>query len=186
MCSSPFVPTYLLTYFKPSCQGWSVTGFLSYLNPLRFTAPREDLPTSQGDAAARLAARGEEVRSVPIFSVQYLTSCAQLQSEAVESPLSKPPSPGPSCQQQPQPPTPPAQSASQSPPASADNHDHRTSPRSDDSHMSSSANLQKVQDFLHEKAGRPLNHIELAGIVHLLQNSVEGGLAAPRSLQIVD
>lgn len=57
-----------------------------------------------------------------------------------------------------------------SPPQSA-NGDQRTSPRSDES---SSSNLKKVQEFLDEKGGRPLNQVELAGLVSLLQNSVEG------------
>ncbi len=52
------------------------------------------------------------------------------------------------------------------------NGDNRTSPRSDDSQAE--ANLKKVQQFLGEKGGRPLNHVELAGLVHLLQASVEG------------
>ncbi|KAI0819685.1 hypothetical protein BC628DRAFT_1342107 [Trametes gibbosa] len=60
----------------------------------------------------------------------------------------------------------------QSPPQSA-NGDQRTSPRSDESRMSSSSNLKKVQEFLDEKGGRPLNQVELAGLVSLLQNSVE-------------
>ncbi|OJT09844.1 hypothetical protein TRAPUB_13714 [Trametes pubescens] len=59
-----------------------------------------------------------------------------------------------------------------SPPQSA-NGDQRTSPRSDDSRVSSSSNLKKVQEFLDEKGGRPLNQIEFAGLVSLLQNSVE-------------
>ena len=57
------------------------------------------------------------------------------------------------------------------------NGDQRISPRSDDSQLSSSANLQRVQEFLNEKGGRPLNHVELAGLVHLLQNSVEGSIS---------
>ena len=76
-----------------------------------------------------------------------------------------------SAQVQPPPPPPPA---SLSPPSSSVNGNHRTSPKSDDSQMNSSANLQKVQEFLTENGGRPLNHVELAGLVHLLQSSVEG------------
>ena len=78
---------------------------------------------------------------------------------------SQPPTP-------PQPPQHPAPSTSQStsPPM---NGNHRTSPRSDDSQQAE-ANLKKVQQFLDEKGGRPLNHVELAGLVHLLQASVEG------------
>ncbi|KAI0675495.1 hypothetical protein C8Q78DRAFT_1101817 [Trametes maxima] len=61
---------------------------------------------------------------------------------------------------------------SQSPPQTM-NGDQRTSPRSDDSRVSSSSNLKKVQEFLDEKRGRPLNQVEFAGLVSLLQNSVE-------------
>lgn len=60
-----------------------------------------------------------------------------------------------------------------SPPQSATS-DQRTSPRSDESRASSSSNLKKVQEFLDEKGGKPLNSVEFAGLVSLLQNSVEG------------
>lgn len=71
-------------------------------------------------------------------------------------------------QQQTQPPT-----NSQSPPAMNGNH-QRISPRSDHSNSSTSANVKKVRDFLDEKAGGPLSAVEVAGLVHLLQKSVEG------------
>ncbi|KAI0331450.1 hypothetical protein GY45DRAFT_1345277 [Cubamyces sp. BRFM 1775] len=67
---------------------------------------------------------------------------------------------------------PPPSSQSLSPPQSSGG-EQRTSPRSDESRVSTSANLQKVQEFLDQKGGRPLNHVELAGLVSLLQNSVE-------------
>lgn len=67
----------------------------------------------------------------------------------------------------------PSSSQSRSPPQSAGG-EQRTSPRSDESRVSTSVNLQKVQEFLDQKGGRPLNHVEFAGLVSLLQNSVEG------------
>ncbi|KAI8985550.1 hypothetical protein BD414DRAFT_57790 [Trametes punicea] len=66
-----------------------------------------------------------------------------------------------------------SENPSQSPPQSTSS-EQRTSPRSDESHVSSSANLQKVQEFLDQKRGRPLNQVEFAGLVSLLQSSVEG------------
>lgn len=71
-----------------------------------------------------------------------------------------------------------------SPPQSA-NGDQRTSPRSDDSRVSSSSNLKKVQEFLDEKGGRPLNQIEFAGLVSLLQNSVEGAYTGNKQILLL-
>ena len=67
----------------------------------------------------------------------------------------------------------PSSSQSCSPPQLSGG-EQRTSPRSDESRVSTSVNLQKVQEFLDQKGGRPLNHVEFAGLVSLLQNSVEG------------
>ena len=73
-------------------------------------------------------------------------------------------------QQHPQP-----QPTSQSPPAVSMNGNHqRVSPRSDHSNLSTTANVKKVREFLDEKDGEPLSAVEVAGLVHLLQNSVEG------------
>ncbi|KAI0653407.1 hypothetical protein C8Q70DRAFT_606904 [Cubamyces menziesii] len=66
----------------------------------------------------------------------------------------------------------PSSSQSCSPPQLSGG-EQRTSPRSDESRVSTSVNLQKVQEFLDQKGGRPLNHVEFAGLVSLLQNSVE-------------
>ncbi|KAI0693176.1 hypothetical protein C8T65DRAFT_760751 [Cerioporus squamosus] len=128
---------------KPS--GWSLTGLLNYFNP--FSSRSEELSAPpEGDAAARLAARGQAARSTRPEQEQ---------------------------EQQKPPPQPPAPTTFHSTPSPPMNSDHRTSPRSDDSQAQAEANLKKVQQFLGEKGGRPLNHVELAGLVHLLQASVE-------------
>ncbi|CDO73258.1 hypothetical protein BN946_scf185008.g20 [Trametes cinnabarina] len=139
--------------------GWSLTGLLSYLNPLRpFTSSSNEANLAESDAAQRLKQRGEEI--------------AQLTQQQPPNPSSnhdRRPSQvaNDSDQQQHI-----ATSLSHSPPQTVTS-EQRTSPRSDDSAVTSSANLQKVQEFLDQKRGRPLNHIEFAGLVSLLQNSVE-------------
>ncbi|KAI0367029.1 hypothetical protein BV20DRAFT_1001365 [Pilatotrama ljubarskyi] len=149
--------------------GWSLTGLLSYLNPLRsFTSTSVDAGSPDSDAARRLAARGEELgeqstrRLNPLYcpgnppmeviqhQIQQAEEYERRKQELMK--LVEPPS--------------------QSPPQST-NEDQRTSPRSDESRTSSSANLKKVQEFLDEKGGRPLNQVEFAGLVSLLQSSVE-------------
>ncbi|KAI0352339.1 hypothetical protein OH77DRAFT_1592171 [Trametes cingulata] len=149
--------------------GWSLTGFLSYLNPLRsFTSTSEDAGSPDSDAAQRLAARGAQLdeqstrRMKPLYcpgnppmeviqqQIQDAEDREQRKQELLK--LISPPS--------------------QSPPQTT-NEDQRTSPRSDESQTSSSANLKKVQEFLDEKGGRPLNQVEFAGLVSLLQSSVE-------------
>ncbi|KAI0641916.1 hypothetical protein C8Q79DRAFT_262476 [Trametes meyenii] len=162
-------------YSRPGLKkssGWSLTNFLSYLNPLRsFSSSSEEAEPTNNDAALRLTARGEEIETVgrqiqqqpnPLFcpanppmhvinqQIQEVEEREQRQQELAR--LLEPPS--------------------QSPPQSMDG-DQRTSPRSDDSRVSSSSNLKKVQEFLDEKRGRPLNQVEFAGLVSLLQNSVE-------------
>ncbi|RPD64373.1 hypothetical protein L226DRAFT_559572 [Lentinus tigrinus ALCF2SS1-7] len=144
----------LATNKKPS--GWSLTGLLNYLNPFSSHSDEVSAPP-EGDAAARLAARGHalEHEELSEFSRQAQKTHPE-QEQGQSQPLQPPPPPAPTTSQ------------STSPPM---NSDHRTSPRSDDSQAE--ANLKKVQQFLDEKGGRPLNHVELAGLVHLLQASVE-------------
>ncbi|OSD03070.1 hypothetical protein PYCCODRAFT_1434947 [Trametes coccinea BRFM310] len=144
--------------------GWSLTGLLSYLNPLRpFTSSSEHDEPVENDAAQRLKERGEE-----------LAQSIQQQPPSPPSMVHQPEHGADVAeqQQQHQQQQHTASSQSRSPPQTVLS-DQRTSPRSDDSGVSSSANLQKVQEFLDQKRGRPLNHIEFAGLVSLLQNSVE-------------
>ena len=61
----------------------------------------------------------------------------------------------------------------------------RISPRSDHSNGSSAENIKKIRQFLDEKEGQSLNAVEVAGLVHLLQNSVEGQYLI-RSLRMFD
>ena len=92
--------------------------------------------------------------------------------------------PQPPSQPQPQP-QPPAQSISQSPPSDSMHGTRRISPRSDNSNGSSAENIKKIRQFLDEKEGQSLNAVEVAGLVHLLQNSVEGQHPI-RSLRMFD
>ncbi|KAI9064115.1 hypothetical protein FKP32DRAFT_1591527 [Trametes sanguinea] len=142
--------------------GWSLTGLLSYLNPLRpFTSSSEHEEPVENDAARRLKERGEE-----------LAQNSQQQPPSPTAMTDQQPTHGGVDAEQQQQQQHTSSSQSRSPPQTVMS-DQRTSPRSDDSGVSSSANLQKVQEFLDQKRGRPLNHIEFAGLVSLLQNSVE-------------
>ncbi|KAI0793926.1 hypothetical protein C8Q74DRAFT_1404090 [Fomes fomentarius] len=134
---------------------WGIAKIFNRLNPFASRTEEEPSPPA-GDAASRLAARGQE-----LHSEGSLRSRPQIQPHQEHS---QPPT---------QPPHQPPRPVSQSPPNRSINGDQRTSPPSDDSQAASSTNLKKVQQFLDEKGGRPLNHVELAGLVHLLQNSVE-------------
>ncbi|KAM5532376.1 hypothetical protein V8D89_013970 [Ganoderma adspersum] len=144
-------------YTRPSAKkssGWSVTNLLNYLNP--FTSSRSEQgrnsPPPEGEAASSLATRGQEIQAEGAARRDSGDNIFLAQ------------------QQQPQP-----QPTSQSPPAVSMNGNHqRVSPRSDHSNSSTTANVKKVREFLDEKDGEPLSAVEVAGLVHLLQNSVEG------------
>ncbi|PIL25005.1 hypothetical protein GSI_12893 [Ganoderma sinense ZZ0214-1] len=143
-------------YTRPSAKkssGWSITNFLSYLNPFTSSHSEQERnsPPPEGEAASRLAARGQEIH----------TEGAARRDSGHNIFLA---------QQQTQP-----QPTSQSPPAvSMNGNHHHVSPRSDHSNSSTAANVKKVREFLDEKDGEPLSAVEVAGLVHLLQNSVEG------------
>lgn len=54
-----------------SHKGWSLTGFLSYLNPLRsFSSTSQEGPVD-ANAARKLTARGEEVRFISASSIKF-------------------------------------------------------------------------------------------------------------------
>lgn len=55
-------------------QGWSLTGLLSYINPFS-SRPEEERAAPEGDAAMRLAARGQEVCGSPSIQVMFCPSC---------------------------------------------------------------------------------------------------------------
>ncbi|TBU60951.1 hypothetical protein BD310DRAFT_957311 [Dichomitus squalens] len=154
-------------YARPSAKkssGWSLTGLLNYLNPFNSSHSEQERssPPPEGEVASRLAARGQEIQTEGTTRRDsgYSNSFTQQRP----------------AQPQPQPqPQPPAQPTSQSPPAVSMNGSQRISPRSDHSSSSSIENIKKIRQFLDEKEGQgqSLNAIEVAGLVHLLQNSVE-------------
>ncbi|KAI1796609.1 hypothetical protein LXA43DRAFT_566478 [Ganoderma leucocontextum] len=146
-------------YTRPSAKkssGWSITSVLHYLNPFTSSHSEQERssPPPEGEAVSRLTARGQEIQ----------TEGAARRDSGHSIFLTE--------QQQPQP---QPQPTSQSPTAGSMNGNrHRVSPRSDHSNSSTAANVKKVREFLDEKGGEALSAVEVAGLVHLLQNSVEG------------
>ncbi|KAI9060081.1 hypothetical protein FKP32DRAFT_1595819 [Trametes sanguinea] len=126
--------------------------------PLRpFTSSSEHEEPVENDAARRLKERGEE-----------LAQNSQQQPPSPTAMADQQPTHGGVDAEQQRQQQHTSSSQSRSPPQTVMS-DQRTSLRSDDSGVSSSANLQKMQEFLDQKRGRPLNHIEFAGLVSLLQ-----------------
>ncbi|KAI0766914.1 hypothetical protein BD413DRAFT_635148 [Trametes elegans] len=159
--------------------GWSISGILNNIfHPLRSLSSQPSQPEGQepsnNSAAERLVALGEQMDTRP--------PAHNPGTEAMEDVVDQPAVEVQNGFGQPH-----ASSSQTRSPLQSTTDDQRISPRSDESRVSSSSvSLKKVQEFLDEKGGRPLNQIEFAGLVSLLQKSVEGEQSATRWDTLMD
>ncbi|GBE86363.1 hypothetical protein SCP_0902420 [Sparassis crispa] len=168
----------------PLSKKWSLTGLLGFLNPFASRPEPKATVASDSDAARNLAERGNQLAN----GVMARTHADE--QEAMETHIDPAPTPAP----EPDPEIAPAPAATPAPAPAPSANSETISPADApmdtdassvpptlppaDEPRTTAENLATVQAFLTEKGGKPLNAVELAGIVSLLNNSVEGAQPA--------